>query len=788
MWKPLQTIIVPARPLLGALVGVVPAHASPAADADPPAAARAAKALAVFRSSCTSCHGPARQEGGLRLDTPAFIGQSGTEAVVLAGRPDRSRLLARIEGRGGLPRMSLGSAPLAPEQVLAVRAWVAVGAPRPAAGGKPTHWAYRAPARPAPPKAPAGWAVRNAIDRFVWARLRGARMRPSPEAPPRVLVRRLYLDLIGLPPSLRQVDAYLSDRHVDRYERLAARLLASPHYGERWARPWLDLARYADTNGYEKDGRRSMWRYRDWVIDALNRDMPYDRFTVQQIAGDMLPGATASQRIATGFHCNTMLNEEGGVDPEEQRWPTLVDRVATTGTVWLGTTLACAQCYDHKYDPFTQRDYYRFLAFFERQAVHRARSPAAARAAHVRVAEAEKGSARAEVDTTLVMTEAPGEGPPATFLRVQESYRNRAERVPAGVSEVLAHLAGAADDLCFLRSAHTDQFNHAPAQIFISSGTQLFGRPSMGSWVTYGLGSASQDLPGFVVLLSGDRNPDGGKSCWSSGFLPTVYQGVELRSSGDRVLFVSDPEGVDRASRKETIDTIYALNRAHLGEVDDLEIATRIAAYELAYAMQASVSGLMDMADEPAATHALYGVSPGRPSSANDCLLARRLVERGVRFVQQYHRWCDHHGTSAGDDLVSALPRLCRETDRAAAALVSDLIRRGLLQTTLAVWGGGFGRTSRNEGRDGSRFLGRDHRQRASAVWTAGGGAKAGALVGETDDVGYTVVRDPVHVHDLHATLLHLLGIDHTRLTYGFQGRQFRLTDVAGSLVTGAIA
>lgn len=371
-------------------------------------------------------------------------------------------------------------------------------------------------------------------------------------------------------------------------------------------------------------------------------------------------------------------------------------------------------------------------------------------------------------------------GSPHAFRRAGESGRE--------LSELLPHLAGVADDLCFLRSVHTDQFNHAPAQIFMNSGTQLFGRPSMGSWVTYGLGSASQDLPGFVVLLSGDRNPDGGKSCWSSGFLPTVYQGVEFRSSGDPVLFVSDPEGVDRASRKETIDTICALNLAHLGEVGDPEIATRIAAYELAYRMQASVPGLMDIAAEPAATHALYGTSPGKPSFANNCLLARRLVERGVRFVQLYHRGWDHHGTSAGDDLVSALPRLCRETDRAAAALVSDLKRRGLLETTLVVWGGEFGRTPMNEGRDGSRFLGRDHHPRAFTVWMAGGGTKAGALVGETDDIGYTVVKDPVHVHDLHATILHLLGIDHTRLTYGFQGRQFRLTDVAGSLVTGAIA
>jgi len=343
----------------------------------------------------------------------------------------------------------------------------------------------------------------------------------------------------------------------------------------------------------------------------------------------------------------------------------------------------------------------------------------------------------------------------------------------AEISELLPHLRTVADDIAIVRSMHTTQFNHAPAQIFMNTGFQIIGRPSMGSWMTYGLGSECKDLPGFVVLVSGENQPDGGKACWGSGFLPSVYQGVEFRSQGDPVLFLTNPEGVSAQARRESLDLLKTLNEQHLAENGDPEIATRIASYEMAYKMQSSVPELVNIHEEPAAIHELYGTEPGKKSFANNCLLARRLVERGVRFVQLYHRGWDNHGTSSHDDIVNRLPTLCQETDRAAAALIQDLKQRGLLDSTIVVWGGEFGRTPMNEARNRSKFLGRDHHPRAFSMWIAGGGFKP----------GYNIADDPVDVHDLHATILNQMGIDHTKLTYRFQGRDFRLTDVSGNVV-----
>ena len=371
-------------------------------------------------------------------------------------------------------------------------------------------------------------------------------------------------------------------------------------------------------------------------------------------------------------------------------------------------------------------------------------------------------------------------GSPFTFERYGRSG--------AELSELLPHLATIADDIAIVRSVHTTQFNHAPGQIFMNTGSQVFGRPSLGSWLTYGLGSDSRDLPGFVVLLSGQNAPDGGKSCWGSGFLPTVYQGVEFRSKGDPVLFVSNPDGVDTAARRDSIDLVTDLNRLRRADVGDPEIDTRIASYEMAYRMQSSVPELTDISKEPAAIHAMYGTAPGTVSFANNCLLARRLIERGVRFVQLYHRGWDTHGASVGEDIATKVPELCRETDGAATALVRDLKQRGLLDSTLVIWGGEFGRTPMNEARNGSRLMGRDHHPRAFTMWMAGGGVKPGITLGRTDDLGYNVVEDPVDVHDLHATMLHLMGLDHTKLTHKFQGREFRLTDVSGKVVTKLLA
>lgn len=374
-----------------------------------------------------------------------------------------------------------------------------------------------------------------------------------------------------------------------------------------------------------------------------------------------------------------------------------------------------------------------------------------------------------------------------TLLGSPHSFAKHGE-TGVELSNLLPHLAGIVDQVAFVKSLHTTQFNHAPGQIFMNTGHQVIGRPSMGSWLTYGLGTENQDLPGFVVLLSGRSQPDGGKSCWGSGFLPTVYQGVEFRNQGDPVLFLSDPEGIDRETRRRSLDLLGDLNRAHLEESGDPEITTRIASYEMAYRMQSSVPELTDISKEPPAIHEMYGTEPGKPSFANNCLLARRLIERGARFVQLYHRGWDTHGASNNEDIVNKLASLCRETDRASAALVKDLKQRGLLDETIVMWGGEFGRTPMNEARSGSKFLGRDHHPRAFTMWLAGGGFKPGVTVGRTDDIGYNVAEDPVSVHDLHATVLHQMGIDHTRLTYRFQGRDFRLTDVEGEVVKKLLA
>jgi hypothetical protein len=356
------------------------------------------------------------------------------------------------------------------------------------------------------------------------------------------------------------------------------------------------------------------------------------------------------------------------------------------------------------------------------------------------------------------------------------------------LSDLLPHLASHADDIAIIRSMKTTQFNHAPAQIFMNTGHQIVGRPSLGSWLSYGLGSENKDLPGFVVLLSGENNPDGGKSCWGSGFLPTQHQGVEFRSKGDPVLFVSNPDGVTSARRRASLDVLRDLNQMRAAEVGDPEISTRIAAYEMAYRMQTSVPELTDLSKESAQTHELYGTQPGQASFANNCLLARRLVERGVRFVQLYHWGWDTHGNSVGTDIVGKLPRLCREVDKPIGALLTDLKQRGLLDDTIVIWGGEFGRTPMNEARGGSKLLGRDHHPRAFSMWMAGGGVKPGVTIGQTDELGYNPVEDPVDVHDLHATVLHLMGFDHTKLTYKFQGREFRLTDVHGNVVRKLVA
>ena len=356
----------------------------------------------------------------------------------------------------------------------------------------------------------------------------------------------------------------------------------------------------------------------------------------------------------------------------------------------------------------------------------------------------------------------------------------------ATISNLLPHLQGVADRMCFIRTLHTEHFNHAPAQLFQLTGFNRFGRPSLGSWVSFGLGSENEDLPSFVALITGSVL-GAGNAAWGSGFRPTTHQGTEFRSAGDPVLYLSDPPGLTRADRGEAISTINRMNELHLADVGDPEIATRIDQYELAYRMQTSVPELMDITSEPQSVHELYGTNPGKKSFANNCLLARRLVERGVRFVQLFDQGWDHHGS-----IFTNLKSKAAQVDRPIAALIEDLAMRGMLDDTLVVWASEFGRTPMGQGTMGDggpqESAGRDHHREAYTVWMAGGGVKAGHSHGETDELGYGIASDPVHMHDFNATLLHLLGMDHERLTHRYQGRRFRLTDVHGRVIEQILA
>ena len=356
-------------------------------------------------------------------------------------------------------------------------------------------------------------------------------------------------------------------------------------------------------------------------------------------------------------------------------------------------------------------------------------------------------------------------------------------------SQLMPELAKQADRLCMIKNMQTDQFNHGPAQLLIHTGNQNLGYASIGSWATYGLGTDNQNLPGFVVLLSGGKFPDAGKSVWGAGFLPSVYQGVQCRSSGDPVLFLSNPPGIDRNMRGRIVDAIADVDRKTFEESADPETVTRIAQYELAYRMQLSATDAMDLAQEPASIHQMYATQPGQESFANNCLLARRLVERGVRFVQLFDWGWDSHGDSEGNSVNIGLRDKCRLIDRPIAALLTDLEQRGLLEDTLVVWSGEFGRTPMRENRGGAQmaFVGRDHHPHAFTLWMAGGGLRPGFTHGETDPIGFSSIGEPTQVRDLHATMLHLLGMEHEKLVYPFQGLDQKLTGVRQARVISEI-
>lgn len=365
-------------------------------------------------------------------------------------------------------------------------------------------------------------------------------------------------------------------------------------------------------------------------------------------------------------------------------------------------------------------------------------------------------------------------GPRANFAQHGESG--------AWISDLLPHFSKHADEIAFLKAVHTEEFNHAPAQLMMHTGSPRGGRPAMGSWVTYGLGSENDNLPGFIVLASGGKNPSAGKGLWGSGFLPSIHQGVQCRTAGDPILYLSDPDGISRDLRGKSIAAINAINQRQYQEVGDPETLTRIKQYEMAFKMQVSVPEVMDISKEPEHILELYGATPGKASFANDCLLARRLAESGVRFIQLYNWGWDDHGTDKGTSLEHGLRDRCRMIDQPMAGLLQDLKQRGLLEDTLLVWGGEFGRTPMRENRGGVTmpFFGRDHHGEAFTMWMAGGGVRPGITYGQTDEIGFLGVKDRMHVHDVQATILRLMGVDHEQLTFPFQGRNFRLTDVAG--------
>ena len=375
--------------------------------------------------------------------------------------------------------------------------------------------------------------------------------------------------------------------------------------------------------------------------------------------------------------------------------------------------------------------------------------------------------------------------------RLLGTPRKFAQHGKGGVwmSDAVPNFHTIADEMCVIRSMNTDQFNHAPAELLLFTGSPRQGRPSFGSWVTYGLGSENENLPGFVVLISSGVQPSAGQSGWGSGFLPSVFQGVQCRSKGDPVLYVSDPAGMDRSLRRKTLDALRDLNEMQAEELGHPETITRIAQYELAYRMQVSVPDVMDISREPKALLEDYGAKPGEASFANNCLLARRLVEQGVRYVQLFDWGWDFHGTGPSEDIRDGLTNKCARTDKPVAALIRDLKQRGLLEDTLVVWGGEFGRTPFREGRTAEgKILGRDHYPDCYSLFLAGGGIKGGFSYGQTDELGFSVVENKVHVHDLQATILHLLGFNHEKLTFRFQGRDFRLTDVHGHVVKEILA
>ena len=770
------------------------------------------------------------------------------------------------------------------------------------------HWAFSPPIEAKIPaiKHP-NWAG-NPIDHFILQKLESKNLAPSHPARPEKILRRLSFDLTGLPPSMENIEAFLENPSEAVYQDFIDKYLNSNAYAERMTSEWLDLARYADTHGYQDDLERTMWPWRDWVIHTFRQNMPYDQFVTWQLAGDLLPNATKEQIIATAFNRNHKITQEGGVISEEYRAEYVTDRTNTFGTAFLGLTVECAKCHDHKYDPISQKEYFQLFGYFNNIAekglienygeipepyikltkveieesltfinnvdtleeipllvmkeLEEARethilerglydkptvsvqpavlslgvSPEPSmenKATENRLDLAkwlfeEKHSLTARVVVNRIWKQLFGRG------LVASSYDFGNQGTLPSHPELLDHLALKLQkdhwDLHQLiryivsSSTYRQSSKISPQLLEIDPNNELLARAPRSRLTAEMLRDHALSISGLLVKEIGEPSVKpyqpaglwnettgggGGSTAkyvqdkgsknyrrslytfWKRTVPPPnmttfdapsrdfLHQGVQFRSGKDPVLFLNDPKGLSKASRRKMLDKIAALNQQQFEEYGDPEVQSRIAQYEMAYRMQTSVPDLMDVSKEPDSVYRMYGADSTQPSSfAVNCLLARRLAERGVRFIQLYHMGWDQHF-----DLPTQIRGQAKDVDQASAALIMDLKQRGMLEDTLVIWSGEFGRTNYSQGILTNTNYGRDHHPRCFTIWMAGGGIKPGLVYGETDEFGYNIVSNPVHVHDFQATVLHQLGIDHEKLTYKYQGRRFRLTDVHGKVI-----
>jgi len=755
----------------------------------------------ILVEHCGHCHGidEASRQGGLRLDLRDAVlagGDSGTAAVV-PGKPAESELVRRIRATDPDEVMPPPheKKPLTGGQMKTLEAWIAAGA------SYEPHGAFVPPAKPVVPKADHGV---NPIDAFVAAHLAPRGIAPEPPADPDTLCRRLFLDLVGLPPAPEDLASF----RASGYESMIDRLLASERFGEKWSRHWLDLARYSDTNGYEKDMPREMWAWRDWVIRALNADMPYDRFVIEQIAGDLLPEATQDQIVATGFLRNSMLNEEGAIIPEEFRMVEMFDRMDCIGKAVLGLTTQCAQCHSHKFDPLTQKEYFGLFAFLNdtyeaRSSVFTPEQLKVLAAIHAEIAAVEEGIRR-QRPTWRGEMEAWAAGvtaslPSWTPLTMEEMHSSGMLTHPTPRPDGSILMIGHRDKEIFFESVPDltratglqlealtdgDLFMNGPGR----DGPWAIGRlrvqvkpPAASDWQDVTLGDTSADFSVAERLVPRPQ-AEVKEGAEQQGDAKHEHPPATVSIGPVSNLIDADEHSAWSADRGPLLRHQPAAAVVRFEKPLELPAGTRLRiSLKWSGAKQhgeGTMLGCCRLGLTKAASPAAPPIDHGAILAARKPAAERTAADESALFTA-WSKTVPEHG-----HLTENIKKNCRDTERASAALVMDLKERGLLDDTIVIWGGEFGRTPMVQGGND----GRDHHNRAFSMWLAGGGIKAGHVHGKTDDFGFNVVEDPVHVHDLNATLLHLLGFDHTRLTYRFHGRDYRLTDVHGNLVPGILA